>query len=348
MSRKNQYNSFDANKQNNYSNIPEAFAQNTPFIPKIDYSNQNNFLHNNVGDTLLNENVNEYNIYIDSDDRDKIAYYSPFNFKISFCVNGDIDSDIKNVKYINLNYIILPPSNILYAHTEIQNSISIFDQYLINSKYNSPPTLSLPTGTKWPIQNSILTKNRYIILKIKELDNCRVKSTGQQSIDKNSFVLFYDDDVKDENNNITGTIWKPKFGGGSRVFLSSLLKTVKNFTISIHDQYGNLITPIDNTLPSVENEIIDMIPNDGSGIKISTGSGINISTFTYYKSTEHYPTSYSDYTQARINNVSSTVDKSKPNIKLLGNYFEKNFNVQLGFTFGVVESELNTLTKYYR
>ena len=411
-----------------FSTVQEGFSQNKPLIERQEYVNTGNILHNNLAENLLSENVFEYNIYIDSADRDITKYYSPFEFKVYFSEIADspkIDQNFKNVKYINLNYIILPPTNVLFANnTLIQDNAGknygLFQgNYLTfssNNQYiypNSNPSVTIPSvptlnpGVKWPVQSNPITTNKYLILKIKELDNLRVKSTSANNtsgIDKNSFVLFYDDDINDCNGNNTGSIWKTKFGGGSRVFLSSELKNINSFTICIYDQFGNKLMPVDNTIPSTNNptddtiKTINLSPNDGKGILIFPSTmydnagkaiypynpqnnsfnldnvGIKSGNFTYngtdttwyfdsaytqpitptniayYTNTASFATSYTGatYNQSKLNTYIQTYNLTKPNIKNMALYFEQNYNMQLGFTFGVVENELNTLTKYSR
>jgi len=446
-----------------FSNVQDSFSQNKPLIERQEYVNTGNILHNNLAENLLSENVFEYNIYIDSADRDISKYYSPFEFKVYFSEIADypkIDQNFKNVKYINLNYIILPPTNVLFANNTLITDLVANVNYGLfrgnyltfssNNQYKYPTTTtiipSVPTlnpGVKWPIQTNPITTNKYLILKIKELDNLRVKSTSENNtsgIDKNSFVLFYDDDVNDSAGNNTGSIWKTKFGGGSRVFLSSELKNINSFTICIYDQFGNKIIPVDNTIPSTNNpeeditNTINLSPNDGKGILMfpytmydNTGKaiypyniqnnsfsvdngeiinchysingktiqpynkqnnsfnldnvGINenggftykdVDTTWYFDSAHQQPitpaniayytnnegnfaTNYAKtdnthlgYTQSKLNTDIQTYNLTKPNIKNMALYFEQNYNMQLGFTFGVVENELNTLTKYSR
>ena len=53
------------NQMNNQiSNFKNSYTPNTPLIEKQDYRNQNNMLHNNVGNSVLAENVIEYSIHM--------------------------------------------------------------------------------------------------------------------------------------------------------------------------------------------------------------------------------------------------------------------------------------------
>lgn len=66
------------------SNFNEAFIPNNPIIERINYQNKGQLLHNNVGDNVLDEHIVEYRIYIDSLDRDIKTYPDPFSFTVKF------------------------------------------------------------------------------------------------------------------------------------------------------------------------------------------------------------------------------------------------------------------------
>ena len=56
------------------SNFNNAYEQPYPIIEKLDYSNKNNVLHNNIGPRVLDEHIVEYRVIIDSQDRDIKVY----------------------------------------------------------------------------------------------------------------------------------------------------------------------------------------------------------------------------------------------------------------------------------
>jgi len=66
------------------SNFNEAFTPNQPIVDRLNYQNKGQLLHNNIGDQILDEHVVEYRIYIDSLDRDIITYPDPFSFTVKF------------------------------------------------------------------------------------------------------------------------------------------------------------------------------------------------------------------------------------------------------------------------
>lgn len=121
---------------NSYGNYHNSFNPLGTIIPKNDINNPHNLIHDNVGETVMREDITEYTIYVESFDRDVTTYPDPFNYKIKFSpasdgmsrrpirknnkeigsereyVKGDpqphITREFKNVKYIRLNYAILP------------------------------------------------------------------------------------------------------------------------------------------------------------------------------------------------------------------------------------------------
>ena len=127
---------------NNYNKFNQAFSNNTPLIESPNFSNKNNFLHNNLKQNLLNEFPKEYYIYIESRDRNTHYYPSPFQFNVHFGESsgqrvtkkvikknaqnqqyedyvteyyGDYKGPViprrfRNVKFVRLEYIILPSS----------------------------------------------------------------------------------------------------------------------------------------------------------------------------------------------------------------------------------------------
>lgn len=83
------------------SNFNKAYTPNDPIIEKVDYINKNKLLHNNVGDVVLDEHVVEYRIIIDSLDRDIKVYPDPFSYIVKFNPSGN--QSIQNEEYIDYN-----------------------------------------------------------------------------------------------------------------------------------------------------------------------------------------------------------------------------------------------------
>jgi hypothetical protein len=112
---------FQENTYNShYNNFQEAFQNSNTMLERPNYNNQNNTIHNNLGNQLNKETIKEYTIDIDSLDRNTNLYPDPFNFSVGFSNNKTIISNnkyqdtpfinklFKNVKYIRINNIVFP------------------------------------------------------------------------------------------------------------------------------------------------------------------------------------------------------------------------------------------------
>lgn len=113
-------------------------------IEKPSFINKHQTIHNNLNDNLLLENIKEFNIYIDSDDRKIQTYPNAYNYVVSFKSDGRsyhklfqgnnefdetpspvIIRTFKNVKYVRLNHVLLSDSNI--SRYTIEHIIKIKD-----------------------------------------------------------------------------------------------------------------------------------------------------------------------------------------------------------------------------
>ena len=218
-----QLNRFN-NSGNRWNNLSTAFNQNTPLIHSNDFTNKKNMLHNNLHDNILHEEVIEYEINLDSKDRDINAFPDPFHYKVTFNPPSSrpdkdnvvftgppkphISREFKNVKYIKLDKIILPQ----YFKTIIDGGPHIVD-----------------TGS-----NNMINE-RFILLSIKELNNSF--TYGTNSSNEDNFASVYPD-----------TFVGSKFYYGSssslhngKMFKDSQLGNIKTLTIDFLDSHGNPI-----------------------------------------------------------------------------------------------------------
>lgn len=108
------YNLKSQYQQHPFINSP-TFSSNVnlsnPLIEKIDNNNPHNTLHDNLNDNIKFENIKEYQITIDSYDRDLTFYPDPYNFRLSMTgpyTSPSINKSFRNVKYIKIDSIILP------------------------------------------------------------------------------------------------------------------------------------------------------------------------------------------------------------------------------------------------
>lgn len=199
--------SLDRNTYNQ-SNFNQSYNNIQNVIPQRDIKNYNNVLHNNINDPIVSEIVTEYTLHIDSNDRDTTLYPNPYKFSVSLGGSGSqtvkttsrdglittttsysgspnpkIDIQFKNLKYVKIKYLMLPRT-ILYKRTD-----------------SSGVEYSVPSLVNDGISGTILANYRYLILKIKELDDDKLYSTND-IIRNNCFVLYRDSNYHDAINDL--------------------------------------------------------------------------------------------------------------------------------------------------
>lgn len=215
----------------NQNRFNQAFMPSNNMIPRIDYENKGNLVHNNMGRDILRESIVEYRVHIDSADRDPKYFKNPFKYTVSFGVPADsirreydkegneteytmrseprprINRAFKNVKYVKIENIVLPRHTIMYPDGE---------------------TYKLDTDIE---SESNIYDDRYVILNIKELMNDEIYGTNEVTND--SFGIIFPDKLISRHFYF-GT---PLFS--SRYFQSSSLANINKLTIEFLDSYGN-------------------------------------------------------------------------------------------------------------
>jgi hypothetical protein len=229
------------NQMNNQiSNFKNSYTQNTPLIEKQDYRNQNNMLHNNVGNRVLAENVIEYSIHMDSYDRNINIYPNQFKFSVHFndSTQPCIEKQFKNIKYIRLENVILPT----YYKIDISNN-SV-------SGYRDASGFGFSNNSNYK-----LTNDRFLVLKIKELENNRVFSTGNV-IRGDTIKLYWD-----VNLNQFYDSWTTN--QNSFVYTNGNLENIKRLSFELYDSYGDklLMSNIGNVSTDTSNNIIVTDPS---------------------------------------------------------------------------------------
>lgn len=236
--------------QNSMSNFNQAYELNQPLIEKIDYTNKNNVLHNNIGDNVLDEHVVEYRLIIDSIDRDIKIYPDPFSFVVR------LNPLAKSVVQSEVN---LKNGNTKLIETEFPGEPAPFiTKEFVNVKYVKLENVILPQFTKTKLKktdeggtevvfdpSSILITDRYIYLAIKELDNERVYTTfntsprvgedGTSYTAPNPFALIIPDKILGQNY-YAGT---PYYG--SKIYKNSMLGNLTRLSIEFYDSCGKKI-----------------------------------------------------------------------------------------------------------
>lgn len=227
---------FSQNQMNmsktNQHNFNMGFQSSQNMIPSQDFINNGNLIHNNVSHNILNEIILDNMLHIDSYDRDESSFPNPFKFVVSLGGSGTSKEkvyDRDTQKYKIVNYTGAPSPRIEKKFINVKQ-VSIdkvfFPQYIIYSR-TTIDNENIYTGI-----TSISSYYRYLILKIKELDNNRVYSTNDR-VGDDSFILYKDKDFGGSNTEI----WLSSFC--KRTFLKSALKNLDKLSIEIIDPYGN-------------------------------------------------------------------------------------------------------------
>src|SRR3989304_8402001 len=116
----NNFKGLSINNNYDINNFNNAFFKKENILSDINVKNDGNLLHNNIKTNILEKNIIEYRINIDSIDRNIDLFPDPFHFDVTF--NPIIDNrnqtsspfvlkEFKNVKYIKLDTVILPRHN---------------------------------------------------------------------------------------------------------------------------------------------------------------------------------------------------------------------------------------------
>ena len=228
------YTGFSQNQQqqsrNNQFNYNNSFAANSTLIPPNDFKNPNNTIHNNINSNLLNENVMDYTLYIDSGDRNTDAYPNPFKFIVSLGGAGSSTNTTFNSQtqtYIANTYSGVPMPR-------IEKNFKNIKYVCIDKIFFSKNIVYDLSGTEYTGLIPLSKKYRYLIVRIKELDNNKLVSTNI-NVKDDSFIIYRDKDLGGCN----AEIWiaaQPK-----RTYLKSALKNLDRLSIEIVDNEGNQI-----------------------------------------------------------------------------------------------------------
>ena len=204
-------------------NDPKSSFNNHNFM------NKNDILHNNLNNILLNEEIREYSVMIDSKDRNYQVYPDPFNYEVKFSplpksrekINGKyityeepaptINDSFNNVRYIKLETIILP----FFTKVREANETTHDDEIIS----------TLKVDTTQP-----LTDNLYTVLSIGEYKDTNYRSTNDVLSD--SFATIYHD------KRINNTHFLGYTSNGIKTFPPDQLAKIDKMKISFMDPYG--------------------------------------------------------------------------------------------------------------
>lgn len=237
------------NYSNSYSKVQDSYRDNRPIINRPDFTNKDNYIHNNVHDNIMDEHVVEYRINIDSMDRDIKIYPNPFSFTVKFNppssgnINTEINSkgklkvvndffagppkphinkEFKNVKYIKLESIVIPQyGKIIEGDTEYE-----FEKecYLPGDRFLSVVIKELTDDT---IANRTFCTSD---------GSMRIDTKGNSFTPPRPFCLLYPDKIVGHRYYISTPCQAIK------QYKSSRLGNIKQLTIQLYNSQGELLT----------------------------------------------------------------------------------------------------------
>lgn len=230
------YGNFNSERNRDKYKRSDTMGINPKDQFKTDFLNQGNLLKNNLNNVVIDDNIKEYSVLIDSKDRNYQAYPDPFHYEVIFnplptsfdYVNGRIKSfdqpnptinfNFTNVKYIKLKTAILP----LYTsviNKNIKKEYKDYDDYV--------DVLQIDTTKS-------LLNNNYTILSLGgEYSDANSYSTND--LLSNSFSTMYYD------YKLNNTHYKVESYNGIKIFPDDQLSKITKLKIDFIDEYGNNI-----------------------------------------------------------------------------------------------------------
>lgn len=238
---------------NNIYNINKSFSQNQQLIEKTDFKNSGNLMHNNISDNIFLERISEYQINIDSNDRKLSVYPNPFKFTVTF---GGVGAHQLSNKISNKNQSVDDEQNFFEA-----TAGPVIDRKFKNVKYIKIDYVMLPRVTKLTSctgkydfescdgTSHHLSSYGYLILKIKELSTGRILGTNNLLSD-DGFILY--------PNKLMGNdfvMWTPS--NGSRIFNNSNLGNLERLSFCILTPTGKQLSFVDAYGKEIDLNLID-------------------------------------------------------------------------------------------
>jgi len=217
------------------NNLSQAYNPNVNIIQSQNYENSHQVIHNNMESNLLNENYIDYTIHVDSTDRNITVFPSPYNFVLNFGGSGPSRNKFYNssgtLQKVDFNGA---PDPII--DRKFRNVKTVILDKIFFPKYIGFERLGTPPNYDYSGNHTLASRYRYVIVRIKELDNNRMYSTNNYVRD-DSFVMYNDKTLGEADVGIW--IASPY----KRTYLKSALKNIDKFTIEIVDPQGNPIIP---------------------------------------------------------------------------------------------------------
>jgi len=220
------------------NNFTQAYNPNVNLIPAQNYENSHQLVHNNLESNLFNESYIDYTIHVDSTDRNTGVFPSPYYFVLNFGGAGPSRNKFYNssgnLQTVDFNGVPNPVIDRKFRNVKTVILDKIFFPKYIG--FQRIPKGTEPETYDYSGNVTLASRYRYVIVRIKELDNNRMYSTNNYVRD-DSFVMYNDKTLGEAGVGIW--IASPY----KRTYLKSALKNIDKFTIEIVDPEGNPIIP---------------------------------------------------------------------------------------------------------
>ena len=212
------FNGISSNQMNmmqSQHNFNAAYGNNQNLIPKLNTQYSGNLVHNNIKDNVLCENLEQYTLFIDGNDKDPEIFKNSFEFKVELGGRSDrhyvtLGHPLKNIKYIKLKNVIIPK----------------YDTIKIDA-----------TGNKifeYDTTSIITDKFRFIVLQIEEITDINAFTSGT-IYNNNSFILRYDKNMGINHHSII------PIERDIIHYKDSSLSNLSRMTIKLCDDLGNVL-----------------------------------------------------------------------------------------------------------
>jgi hypothetical protein len=243
------------------------------FLDKYNYENPKNNLHNNIGSSVLLEQIMTNKILIDSSFQDHKNNPDPFRFIVKFngiqpyyediCVKFRLGSDSSCSSSLSCLYCSSSSSGSSCSYSSYNNEYEfsylkygsdnvkingdncvVIDKAFKNVKCVYIDELIMPVsitykttddGSYKKCHNLAHNKYKYLILKINELSNNRF-FTSNKKMGNEAFIMKADKNICHNNH-----LWIPIYG--SVCYPLSNLKNIDRLTIEICDDQNKRLVP---------------------------------------------------------------------------------------------------------
>jgi hypothetical protein len=224
-----------------------------------------------ISNNVLLEDMFEYKLQIDGNDRDTSLYRQPFQFRVELSEatnrRPSIGKSFKNVRAIRLDRITLPKS--IAVNTQLINITNqIYPMGACANFAEAPPCCPSSSGgtSSETVTASLaitdclqlLTNQPYLIVKVDEIATPTILGTNI-NLDNNCMRFMYDQDSGNDS-----ATWIPYDNEGMIKYKHSQLRNFKSLTISILYPNGTPVTLVDqnnNPIVGINNTIYTDVVN---------------------------------------------------------------------------------------